>query len=136
MSRRSRQVTYGAAGLLVLIGMPLGLLLGGETGELTAMVLIALGLMLASLAIFFDIGMSEERDRARAQARGGSATTAEPPSGRAAAEGKPPVPQAERERQRELHDALSKRRGAGHGHPRERDPVRRRPPARHPRRPE
>lgn len=73
MSRRSRIVWYGAAALMVLLGAAAAVALSGTTGQLIAYVLLALGLVLATSLAFYEVGLSEDRDRARGQAQGPSA---------------------------------------------------------------
>jgi hypothetical protein len=65
MSRRSRLVAFGSAGLLVVIGALCGVLVGGTAGQVVALVLIGGGLMLATALVFLEVGLSEDRERAR-----------------------------------------------------------------------
>ena len=67
MARRSRFAWYGSAGLLVLLGIAAAVELTGTTGQVLAFVLIALGLVLVTSLIFLEVGLSEDRDRAREQ---------------------------------------------------------------------
>lgn len=66
MSRRSRLAWYGSAAMLVVLGAASAAVLG-STGQVVAFVLIALGLVLATSLVFLEIGLSEDRDRARDQ---------------------------------------------------------------------
>lgn len=65
MSRRSRIAWYGLAGLLVVLGIAAGAEVTGTTGQVLAFVLIALGLVLVTSLAFLEVGLSEDRDRAR-----------------------------------------------------------------------
>jgi predicted lipid-binding transport protein (Tim44 family) len=137
MSRRTCQILYVVAGVLVMTGMPLGLLLGGALGNLSALSLITLGLMVASAAIYFDVSSRSQR-----AADGDD----HPPDGRAARAARRARAEAqrrraerslalerERERQRESHDALA-RRASERGHVGHQVPARRRPGPGRPRR--
>jgi heme A synthase len=67
VSRRSRFVAFGSAGLLVVIGALGAALVSGTTGQVVALVLIGGGLMLATALVFLEVGLSEDRERARAE---------------------------------------------------------------------
>ena len=69
MRRRSRARAYGAAAALIAAGVLCAALLGGGVGPVLAIVLVGLGLILALSLVFFEIGLSEDRDRAREQSR-------------------------------------------------------------------
>ena len=73
MSKRSRIRSYGGAALVIVAGALLGALAGGATGPIVALVLMGLGLVAITALIFFEVGLSEDRQRARekkqAQAR-------------------------------------------------------------------
>jgi hypothetical protein len=65
LTRRSRITAYGTAVALVLIGVACAAVISGGTGETLAMAFIGVGLVgLVSLA-FLEVGLSEDRDRAR-----------------------------------------------------------------------
>jgi hypothetical protein len=67
LTRRSRIGAYGSAALLVIAGAVCAAAVGGESGQILAMVLIGLGLVgLVGLA-FYEVGLSEDRERAREQ---------------------------------------------------------------------
>ena len=68
MSRRSRIVGFGSAGLLVLTGGVCAAVVGGGLGEILALVLISLGCVEAVSLVFLEVGYSEDRDRAREEA--------------------------------------------------------------------
>lgn len=65
MSRRSRIVGFGSAGLLVLAGAVCAVAVGGELGAILALVLIGLGFVGAVSLVFAEVGFSEDRERAR-----------------------------------------------------------------------
>jgi hypothetical protein len=72
MSLAGRIVSFGSAGLLVIAGSVCAAVLGGGTGQILALVLIGLGLVLATALVFLEVGLSEDRERAaveRARAR-------------------------------------------------------------------
>ncbi len=68
MSRRSRIVGFGSAALLVLAGAVCAAVVGGELGEILALVLISLGFVDAVSLVFLEVGLSEDRERAREEA--------------------------------------------------------------------
>lgn len=115
VSRRACQILYVVAGVLVMTGMPLGLLLGGDLGNLSALSLITLGLIVASIAIYFDV--STRAQRAHGAGEG-------VPDGREAAAARRARTEAqrrraerslalerERDRQRDSHEAVARRAG-------------------------
>jgi uncharacterized membrane protein len=65
MARRGRIIAYGSAAALVVAGGVCAVLVGGLAGELIALSLITLGLGAVVLLVFFEIGLSEDRERAR-----------------------------------------------------------------------
>ena len=72
MSNRSRVISYGSALLFVLAGIGGAVGFGGTFGQILALALIGLGLVLATGLVFFEVGLSEDRERAREEARRGS----------------------------------------------------------------
>lgn len=66
MSRRTRIVAFGSAGLLIAAGVVSAAVIGGGTGETLALVLIGLGLVQMTSLVFLEIGLSEDRERDRA----------------------------------------------------------------------
>jgi hypothetical protein len=68
VSRRSRIVGFGSAGLLVVLGIGCAFAFSGTLGQNLAFVLVALGLVLATALIFAEVGFSEDRERAREEA--------------------------------------------------------------------
>jgi hypothetical protein len=69
MTKRSRIWAFGAAGVLVAAGALGAVLVSGTTGELLALVLISLGLVLATSLVFLEVGLSEDRELARERRR-------------------------------------------------------------------
>lgn len=65
MSKRSRVVAFGSAALLVLAGVVCAAVVGGTTGQILALVLIGLGLVAVTSLVFLEVGLSEDRERAR-----------------------------------------------------------------------
>lgn len=65
MTARGRLVGYGLAALLVLLGVLALVLVGGSTGQVLLFVLIALGFVLATSLVFYEVGLSEDRERER-----------------------------------------------------------------------
>jgi hypothetical protein len=69
MSTRARVIAFGSAGLLVVAGVVVGTLVGGSTGEVLVLVLAGLGLLAATSLVFLEVGLSEDRERARERQR-------------------------------------------------------------------
>jgi hypothetical protein len=69
VSRGQRIATYGTAGATAVAGVLCGVLVSGETGQLLAIALLSIGLGAIVLFVFLEIGLSEDRDRAAADAR-------------------------------------------------------------------
>src|SRR5438477_12512974 len=67
MTKRGRIIGYGLAALLVLLGA-VGAAVAGGGGQLLALVFIGLGLVLATSLVFFEVGLSEDREREREEA--------------------------------------------------------------------
>lgn len=65
MTSRSRILSFGSAGLLVLAGALCALLVGGVTGQVLTIALISAGLGGAVLLVFLEVGLSEDRERVR-----------------------------------------------------------------------
>jgi heme A synthase len=65
VSRQSRIVGFGAAALMVLAGILAAVFVSDGTGQIVAMVLIGLGLVLATSLVFLEVGLSEDRELAR-----------------------------------------------------------------------
>jgi len=69
MSRRTRTLRYGAAIAVTLVGIACGALIPGSAGGTAATVLIGIGLVGVVSLIFYEVGLTEDRDRAREQER-------------------------------------------------------------------
>ena len=65
MSRRSRILGFGSAGMLVVAGIACAFAFSGSLGQNLAFVLVALGLVLATSLVFYEVGLTEDRSRAR-----------------------------------------------------------------------
>lgn len=68
MGRRSRIIGYGGSLLLVVIGAAVAVLRSDTFGMALAVGLVCGGLVLATSLVFYEIGLSEDRDRARESA--------------------------------------------------------------------
>lgn len=62
-------MVFGTAAVLVIAGGVCAAVVGGVTGEVLTIVLISGGLTGGLLLMFLDIGLGEEHDLAREQAR-------------------------------------------------------------------
>lgn len=69
VARRSRILAYGVAGLLVVAGAACGALIDGVVGQALAIALITAGLGAALLLVFYEVGLSEDRERERDEER-------------------------------------------------------------------
>ena len=69
MSRRSRIVGFCSAALLVVAGIACAFAFSGGLAQNLAFVLVALGLVLATSLVFYEVGLTEDRDRAREERR-------------------------------------------------------------------
>jgi hypothetical protein len=65
----ARVLGFGSAAALVVAGAICGTLIGGSVGDALAIGLITLGLGAALLLIFFEVGLSEDRELARDEKR-------------------------------------------------------------------
>jgi hypothetical protein len=68
MPRRTRVLAYGAAAVMTLGGIAAAVA-GGLVGQVFAIALITLGLGAALLLVFYEVGLSEEREQAREDER-------------------------------------------------------------------
>jgi hypothetical protein len=75
VSRRSRIVGFGAAGLLVVVGIACAFAFSGTLGQNLAFVLVALGMVLGTSLVFYEVGLTEDRERAREEAARRRAST-------------------------------------------------------------
>jgi hypothetical protein len=69
MSRRSRFIAWGSTGGLIVAGIACAALIGGNTGPILAILLIGGAFVLATSLVFFEVGLSEDRERDREQRR-------------------------------------------------------------------
>jgi hypothetical protein len=69
MSGRVRVLAFGGAGAFVVAGALCAALVPGVTGEVLTIALMSIGLGGAVLLVFLEVGLSEDRERAREQAR-------------------------------------------------------------------
>jgi NADH:ubiquinone oxidoreductase subunit 6 (subunit J) len=77
-------VAFGSAAAVAVIGGVCAAVFPGLTGQLLAMVLISVGLGAIVLLVFYEVGLSEDKERAAEQAR-----REEPSSNRAEAHPRP-----------------------------------------------
>jgi hypothetical protein len=68
LPRRTRILAYGAAVLLTAAGLG-SAALGGLAGQVAGIALISAGLGGALLLMFYEVGLSEDRDRAEEERR-------------------------------------------------------------------
>jgi hypothetical protein len=69
VARRTRILAFGTAAALVVAGALCAALIGGLLGQVLAIALITAGLGGALLLVFYEVGLSEDRERAREQKR-------------------------------------------------------------------
>jgi uncharacterized membrane protein YfcA len=62
-------LAFGSAGVLIVSGTVCGVLVGGLTGQLLTIALLSLGFGAVVLLLFLEVGLSEDRARARDQER-------------------------------------------------------------------
>lgn len=67
MSKRSRIVGFGSAALLVVVGIGCAFAFSGGLGQNLAFGLVALGLIEGTALAFYEVGLTEDRDRDREQ---------------------------------------------------------------------
>ena len=63
MSRRTRTIRYGASILLILVGVLCGIAISGSAGGTLATVFVGLGLVGVVSLIFYEVGLTEDRER-------------------------------------------------------------------------
>jgi hypothetical protein len=68
MTTRQRIASFGSAATLIVAGAVCAAVLGG-VGQVLALALIGVGLVLATSLVFLEVGLSEDQEHARAQAR-------------------------------------------------------------------
>jgi hypothetical protein len=68
MTRRNRLLAFGSSVALIVLGAIADDVFGGITGEAVAIALVSLGGIALVSLVFLEIGLSEDRERAREQA--------------------------------------------------------------------
>jgi hypothetical protein len=66
---RARILSFGSAAMLAIAGAICAVVVGGSTGDALAIGLITLGFGAAFLLLFYEVGLSEERELARNEKR-------------------------------------------------------------------
>jgi hypothetical protein len=69
VSRRTRVLRYGASIAVALVGVACGATISGTAGGTAATVLVGIGLVGVVSLIFYDVGLTEDRDRAASERR-------------------------------------------------------------------
>jgi hypothetical protein len=64
LTRRTRAIRYGASTALVLAGVACGALISGSAGGTLATVLVGIGLVGVVSLVFYEVGLTEDRERA------------------------------------------------------------------------
>ena len=75
MSRQTRTLRYGASIAVALVGVACGALIPGTAGGTAATVLVGIGLVGVVSLLFYEVGLTEDRDRERARGADWSETT-------------------------------------------------------------
>ena len=65
MTRRARIGVYASTALLIIAGAVCAAAFGGGTGQFVGFLLIGAGLIIATGLVFLEVGLSEDRERAR-----------------------------------------------------------------------
>lgn len=68
MTSRTRLLSFGGAAVLIVLGVIAGPVLGGITGEAIAIALVSVGGIAIVSLVFLEVGLSEDRARARERA--------------------------------------------------------------------
>lgn len=79
MSRRKRVLTFGSAVLAIALGATAGAVASGIVGEAIAIALASLGGIAIVALVFFEVGLSEDRERAREESLRQPPTPPSPP---------------------------------------------------------
>ena len=69
MEPRARVVAFGSAAALAVVGGVCGALVGGLIGQVLAIALVSVGLGGVVLLLFYEVGLSEDHERAREEQR-------------------------------------------------------------------
>jgi membrane protein involved in colicin uptake len=65
----ARALRYGAAIAVVVVGILCGAIIPGTLGGTICTAVVGVGLVAVISLVFYDVGLTEDRDRARTQAR-------------------------------------------------------------------
>jgi hypothetical protein len=76
VGRRSRIIGYGTSLLLVVLGTVVAAVRTDVVGLASAVALVSIGLVAATSLVFYEVGLSEDRERARESAARRRATDA------------------------------------------------------------
>jgi hypothetical protein len=68
VTRRERWLSYGTVVAIILLAGLCRLLIGGFAVELAALTVISIGLGAILLLVFYEVGLSEDKERAREEA--------------------------------------------------------------------
>jgi hypothetical protein len=68
MTSRTRLLSFGGAAVLIVLGVIADPVLGGITGEAIAIALVSVGAIAVVSLVFLEVGLSEDRERARERA--------------------------------------------------------------------
>ena len=79
MSPRARAVRYGASIAVALVGVACGALIPGTAGGTAATVLVGIGLVGVVSLLFYEVGLTEDRERERSHRRRELDERAQPP---------------------------------------------------------
>jgi hypothetical protein len=69
VTRRARVLAYGTAGALTVAAVLSAVLIDGIVGQVLFIALISIGLGGGLLLLFYEVGLSEDRARAREERR-------------------------------------------------------------------
>jgi hypothetical protein len=72
LSPRTRTLRYGASIAVALVGVACGATIPGTAGGTAATVLVGIGLVGIVSLIFYEVGLTEDRDRASGAGRDGA----------------------------------------------------------------
>jgi hypothetical protein len=81
MTPRTRILRYGVSIAVVLAGVVCGAVIPGSAGGTAATVLVGTGLVGVVSLIFYEVGLTEDRDRAQERAAGERTQHAPPDTG-------------------------------------------------------
>jgi hypothetical protein len=108
VNRRTRILRYGASIAVALVGVACGALIPGTAGGTAATVLVGIGLVGVVSLLFYEVGLTEDRDRERSRRRADVDGAAQPPPHNG------PVPHDQRPGRRAGPQWLKERRRRSH----------------------